>query len=515
MSVIIYNTPMRVYKSAPLKCTWTASRHPAIFTFLRKDSIVGTYTNVGGKVRLTIPGSVADPAFLGITAGSTIAVADLNGYYNKVTTVTAMILPGTPDYIFDTGLDWAGVPPSGGWCNLLDVPNYYVDVVVRGKPGLTGQETDFGTARISTDAMGFGRFDAGEYLNGYNKKINGFKYDVRNKVDPYVWGQYRLNYRERFVGSSVKSYIEDVTLYYYVDATKYLKSEYGQNMADYVPIQAVLPANERAKFLTDFPKPTYWHGLPFDLSVILPITVTSRTLGLTANEEQFDTAGTSLGSNDWALNTAKTEGVNRLTLDGTLTGLPYPSYVPELEYWINSNDVPQETYYVDDYIQDNYYETLPNIPIAPEEITERKRIKLAEACPDNLFFVAWRNSKGGWSYWAFQKTQEYNSAVKMGAMFGTEPDDLEMAMEREASTIIEHTEKVTVGARVEAEDVVGLKFIESSPKVQLLLNPFDTVNAPSWLTLKINPKGTKYRSDSPMVDVEYEFYLPDYYTVPN
>jgi len=515
MSVIIETTPMRFHKSAPFKCTWNASRHPAIFTFLRKDAFIGTYVNNAGKLRVVLPGAAAGPMFSSMVVGSRVSMCDVGNTYNKVATVTFIASLGTPDYIFDTDLNWVGIPGALGWCNFLDTVNYYVEVKVLGKPGTTGQEVEYGAARISVNALGYGRFDAAEYLNGYVYKVNGYKYDQRNATDPYVWGQYRLNYRERYVGSTVKPFINDVTIFYYVDATKYLKSEYGQNLADYVPIQFSVPATDRAKFLTDFPKPTYFQGLPFSLSCIFPVSLTSRTVGLTANEEQYDKAGVSLGPNDWALNIVKVEGVQRLALDATLTATPYPDFVGELDYWINCNDVPQETYFVDTYIDDAYYETLPLVPVAAEEVTERKRIKIATPCPDNLFFVAWRNSKGGWSYWAFQKTQEYNSAVKPGPMFGTEPDELVNAMEREVSTYIEHAMKVTVGAQVDAEDVEGLKFIESSPKVQLLLNPFDTVNAPSWLTLKINPKGTKYRSDSPKVDIEYEFYLPDYYTVPN
>lgn len=513
MSVFITATPTRANKETPLISFWNCSRHPVIFTFQRIDWFVGTYSNNAGKLRITLINPPSTSVFYNAQVGSLLAIGDNNNNYNKVATITAVVSAGTPDFIFDTNIDFNGTPISGGWVNLLDVLNYYVDVVIYGKPGLTGQEVPFGSARVSVNAMGKGMLDVQEYLNGYNKKINGYEYNQRNEMDPYVWGQYRLEYRERWVGKIVGAYLVNSQTFYYVDATKYLKSPYGQNLCDYLPFNYNL--TNKAKFLTDFEKPTYWQGLPFSLSFILPIELTAGTIGITANEEQFDKAGASLGPNDWALNIVKNYGVQRLALDATITGTPYPDYVGELDYWLNTNDVPQQTYLVDTYIDPDYYETLPAVSITPQQISEKKRIKIATPCPDRLFFVAWRNTKGGWSYWAFQKTQEYNSSVKVGGYFGSEPNDLEYAMEREVSTFIEHNEKITVGALVDVADLDGLKFIESSPRVQLLLNPFDTLNPPSWLTLKINPKGTKWRSDGGKTLVEYDFYLPEFYTVPN
>lgn len=513
MSVVISATPKRDHKEGPYSSYWNCSRHPAIFTFIRKDSAITTFLSVGGKLRIVLTSPNPTSVFYDAVVGSSIAVADNNNAYNKVGTITAVVLPGTPDFIFDTDINFVGSPPAGGWVNLLDVKNYYLDVAIYGKPPIIGQTVPYGSARVSVNAFGYGTLDVHEYLNGYIKKINAFQYAVRNQMDPHVWGQYRIEYRERWVGKVAGPYTVDLGIYYFVDATKYLKSPYGQNLCDYVPFNATL--TNKAKFLTDFEKPTYWQGLPFSLSFIFPIELTSRTVGMTANEEQFDKSGASLGPNDWALSIVKNFGVQRLTLDATMTGTPYPDYVGELDYWINTGDIPAETYLVDTYIDPDYYETLPPVTLTPTQVSEKKRIKVATTCPENLFFVAWRNSKGGWSYWAFQKTQEYANTIKVGGYFGTEPQDLEYAMEREVSTFIDHAEKVTVGALVDIEDLDGLKFIESSPRVQLLLNPFDTLNPPSWLTLKINPKGTKYRSDAQRVEVEFDFYLPDFYTVPN
>jgi len=502
--IIISQVPNRSHTENDVRiCRWNSSRHPILFQFWRADAVIGNFADVSGFLAIGFP--LSQIAVAGTVTGDSIYISDgAGGLYDIVGTVTAHDTTNGLFYYFETDIPFNGVPVSGGYMNLMNRQGYYIQVEILGTDPISQVQKVWGTSRVSTNPKGYARFDASGYLNGYVDKVNSFLYTAKNQRDRFVYGSYKLRYTGIWVDGQESITTTDGTVYYFCDNVQQLQKKYGQNLCEYYPFNDAA-LTEKAKFLSDFLKPTYFVGYPFDLSCIIPAFI-GNSVGATAMEDMLLSNGTSDGQQDEALTLFKEESVQRIMLKGD-----YNSNIKSIDFWLQANDVPEESYFVPTYIDPTYYETTGGSPFTPFIITEKKRIKIATPCEPNPVYLAWRNTMGGWSYWLFSRTQEINIGAKINGTFGVEPDDLEDAMARELSTTTSQIEKMTLGGVVDVEDISGLKYLEGSPRVQMLVSQ----NPVKWMTVNISPKGIKYSTPQPQVNVEFDILMPEYYTVPN
>lgn len=502
MSVIIVENPIRNHsENVTNQSKWSASRHPYLFKFWRIDVVIQAYVDNGGLLRIIA--ATTQTAASELIVGSSIAVNDL-GTYNVSGKVTAVINTGTPNYMFDTDIPYAGAPPAGGYLNILSRLNYFIEVTIKGTDPISGVQKNWAVLRIDTDNKGYARLDVAGCLNGYVDKKNDYDYSTKNVIDPYVWGEFSLSYQSKWLNGEDPTIFNDPNVYFFIDGTKTLLAKYGQNFCDYLPFNND-SLTEKAKFLSDFTRPTYFVGYPFDLSVIIP-KVFGTSIGLTGNEERFLLNGASDGTQSEALILYAKESVQRVKI---MQG--YGSTIEQIDFWLQGNSIPESSYYEDGYIADDYFESVGGSLLDPFRITEKKRIKIVRPCEKNVVYLCWRNTKGGWSYWLFNKFQEASVNTSIAGYFGQEPDNLETGITRELTTVASVQEKITVGAQVDLEDLSGLKFLEGSPRILMLysLSPI------RWLTVRVSPKGVKYRTDAQNTVVEFDLLLPEHYTIPN
>lgn len=500
--IIISKVPSRPLKENALRVSrWNSSRHPVMFEFWRVDVVIQNYVDNGGL--LTIIANLSQTAALTIVTGAQIYVRDFSGNYDTAGTVTLADTSNGFNYYFETDIPFNGTPVLGGYLNILTRESYYVEVEVLGTDPISQVQRVWATLRTDPDPSGFGELNIQSALNGYLRKQNTFNYTSKNQLDRMVYGRYKLRYTGKWINGQEPVTYTDGTDYYFVDATKYLLNAYGQNFADHLPFNDDTLV-EKAKFLCDFTKPTYFVGYPFDLSCIIPEFV-GNSIGCVGHEDMFVAGGVSIGVQTEALNLFKTEAVQRIRLKGA-----FDPTVREIDFWLQASDVPEENYYLPGYIDSGYYETLGGSAITPFRITEKKRIKVNQDCVKLGVYLAWRGSKG-WNYWLFKNTQEINIATKVEGVFASEPTDLEFAMSRETTTTTNTQEKMTLGGQVALEDVSGFRYFEGSPCIQMLVSQ----DPLQWITVKISPKGVKFRTDAPYVNIEFDIILPQYYTVPN
>lgn len=502
--IIIQSAPYKPHTENSIRISWwNCSRHPMLFTFWRIDMVIGAMAAMtSGKTAIQF--ALTQTAALELNEGDTVFVKTADGLYNTTGTLTYVDTSNGSFYYIETDIDWVGAPVGGGYVNNLSRSGYYVEAEILGTDPVSGTQRVWGTARVSTNNEGFARLDASGYLHGYVDKVNGYDYTTKNVIDPYVFGSFVLRYTGKWVNGSESTTYTDTNRVWFVDAVKNLLSKYGQNLCDYLPFNDST-LTEKAKFLCDFERPTYFQGYPFDLSVIVPDFV-GNSVGATANEERHLVDGTVDGTSDTALIQYKENAVQRVKLVES-----YATDITDIDFWLNAGDLAQEDYIESGYIDSNYFESIGAVAVSPFRFTEIKNIKVVNPCDDSPIYLAWRNSKGGWSYWLFTKFQEHNIGSKVSGVVGQEPDDLETAMHREITTSIRQSEKITVGGVVKIEDISGLRYLESSPRVQMLISQSPL----TWLTVQMAPKGIKYRTDGNNIDVEFDILLPETYTIPN
>jgi len=470
---------------------------------------IETYVDNGGFLRIIA--NTAQTAALEIQIGTQIYVKDFDNKYATAGFVTTVVSGGVPNFIFDTDIPFNGIPVLGGYLNILARASYFVEVTIQGRNPITGVTSTWATARVDTDPAGFGKLNLEGYLNGYVDKVNAYDYYTKNVIDPYVFGSFRLLYTGKWVNGEESFTITDGAIYYFCDNTKKLLDQYGQNLCDYIPF-ADSTLSIKGKFLCDFNKPTFFRGYPFDLSVIIPEAF-GTSVGMTANEERFFANGISDGTQDEAMILYKEETVQRVKVMDN-----YDPDIAEIDFWLQGDSVPDEEYFEDGYIDDGYFVTIGGSILTPYRVTEKKRIKIVDPCLKNPLYLAWRNTKGGWSYWLFDRYQEHNITTKIDGTFSNEGDYLETSISRDIITDASAAEKIKLFTQISRDDISGFQHFEKSPRILMFISQdlsSEPPPPPVWLEVKAVPKGITYRNDADKLILELEIVLPEHYTIPN
>lgn len=468
--------------NASLESQWLCARHPILFKLQRRDYTVISCNSDGfGQVVVKCDYDPELPAE--ILAGDEIYFAsELNAegvpdYYGVVGTVTSVATNVGVEHLIYTNYPIEAASTGSGYVNVVKRRNYYLDVEI--------DVTDTNTliqhqvpCKLKGGVDGNMRMDVSEFITTYLVKEAPDNYSFINFKDPDSFGKFSIVTQEHWNGSS-ESEVGDLTEYFFVDAVKYVNDLYGQNLCDYLMFP--LEFTPLAKWLSDFETPTFFAGFPFCLSFIYPDEMLGKTIR--RNELERNSNGGAISTIQTDLDADQIGGVNRMTLTET-----YSAGTKYLEVNIDFND------------------GVDNIPLL-----ESKRIKLGDACGKNPVYLAWKNTKGGWSYWLFEKNQTIGYATRSGQIVNREPDDLANQNFRSFVTQNEMMKKIVCGATVSNADLEGIKGIESSPAVYL----FTGVSSYTWLRMQITPKGFQYQTKGMTSEIQIELNYPELYTVSN
>lgn len=236
---------------------WNAASNPIVFKYQRKDfAIESVFSSTATQVAITL--SVALPYDLQLLAINNIVFVNTAKYwyYGKVDVINAVA--GKSQIIITTA--YLGDDGSG----FLIIPNaktgYHIETeITNGKTVVIGQHTP--------DLYGYTKAGLQEYLSLLVRPVDLYNYMKASWKDPNLSQPYTIRYREVWdTGSS--TWFTETPTYFVTYAAMQLQEQFGGNMANYVTFMNVLLNRFRAKWLTDFEKPTFWIGLPFEMSFI-------------------------------------------------------------------------------------------------------------------------------------------------------------------------------------------------------------------------------------------------------
>lgn len=310
MSVSITSYPDKVLNTDPSEISkWNAVFQPIKFAFQRKDFIISTCSNSSGKVKVNW---FADEP-REISVGDDVYVR--SGQYDFTGTVLS-IDPGETFIVVDKTFNGNSV---GGYCNAMTGrPNYFISVKIYTIINTT--YTYLGVAEPKPNTKGAVDLDLSPFIRSRVSFKNTNTYDQINKAYQDMGGRFNIIYKEQWDGNEDDDYTDftNNNIRYWVAAAKQIQSPGGFNMSPYVtfPPDSVSPLMEssKAKFMSDFERPTYFVGYPFDLSFIYSENVSA--LGVYRKEIRKDLNGQELSNDSSQLLPAEAIMPNGLCLSG-------------------------------------------------------------------------------------------------------------------------------------------------------------------------------------------------------
>jgi hypothetical protein len=246
----------------------------------------------------------------------------------------------------------------GGYLNFITArPNYYCLTNVL--------EVEDGTYAVVSqsinkpDASGKIILDVSEYLKATIGYTDAFGYDTLNWRDPNAGSMFNITYCENWTGyEGPFSPIVDTNLFYIVNSTKQIQQRYGSNMGEYVPFKNYEEADIRAKFLSDFARPTYFPGYPFSLGFIYSDSIADRAIR--KSEETYNVNGVLGVAMYRTIDTSQGHGVNRLMLSPD----SWVGTVGFVKVWLEVDPllVDMGSYFASGYGDSTYTEESASLP---------------------------------------------------------------------------------------------------------------------------------------------------------
>jgi hypothetical protein len=464
---------------------WTCSHLPVMYHLQHWTAEVLGAVDNGGLARLQMPGATPVGTF---TAGDWVYVnTTLHVGYFEVTHVyyfTSLYVTINTPYI-STGCTGYAVNSS--------TPNYHIEVNVNGWNHSTQAYEVWATVNLFPDIYGLSRFDVHDFINKYIVHQND-NLTVRNVLNENAGSYFYLSWTEIWTDSAESLEVDGggtPNLCYFVSAVKQLGAEYGNNLAEYVPfVDAITDGGFfYAKFLTDFTKPTYFRGYPFELAYIISETVEALALiSISYNTINYLNATVDTGFD--YIDPDDLIGVNRIAIVGQLSGDPAVLY-DEGDVAENLLPIAEDVWIVD---EDN-----------SQRLTEVLRVNVVTTCL-GLPFIRWKGTKGQWNFWRFNK--EYTTQTKHNniTVKGIWNEDVENATGNFEVIKKWKQTALTLFSRIKAEDFTGMETIEESPMIQMWVNN-------KWFNVMLAGNGFKYKYSASFVNIEVTILLSDKYTI--
>jgi len=305
--ITLVNTPACHNEDDPsIISRWVATECPILFTLLRRDwYVISTFDN-GGLVGINILGDFTgnDDDVIALYDETTGAM-----YTGTITDSSAAPILLT-DITYVAGMEFRYMNDHTLY------PNYYFE----GRLTIEGVLEPL-TVTASPDRFGLADLDVSGILRIHTAIGKVTNYLSLIQKDTNKSGNFTLEYRGCWFGSD-EDYIQEgietspveANVWYFAEAVR--SEEQGCNLAEYVPSD-----ENEAPFLNQFDQPVYWHGLPFDLSFILPeIAEVTPEADITVTIKVYDSTHSQIGVDIVQTITAdELEGyVNSLNIDSAL-----------------------------------------------------------------------------------------------------------------------------------------------------------------------------------------------------
>jgi len=493
-----------------LRSKWSCSQNPIVFHLQRMDHIINTITGNGNPDEIVI--TTADLVTMSnplqfnpsLTTGDTIYV-NARGYVGVAEVLSITGGSGSDYVITAEGLTFIG-NIAGGYFNINTRVNYFVTVEVYGYNHATGIYEVFGSQRIAPDSAGLGIARVNKLLNKY-MKFEADPIAARNELNINVSSRFYITTTEVWIGSNETLVSDSANEYYFINAVKQIGETYGSNLADYIPFAVDTAGNPKAKWLTDFERPSWFVGHDVDFSIIKSDSLDGHTM--TLEQEYQNGLEAAIGAIDVDLDILQSVGVHRISPIGALSGDdPLVTGTKFIDIWLEVDGISQSRYVQEDYVADDYAESLPPsvTPVTPYRVTNKLKIKVKTACAGPLF--RWVNSKGGWDRWRFSEKQFSGVETENAGSRNVYADDIEDSFSVNEIISKASRQPVKVFTKIEQDDVSGFVSLFESPCVQIYNSTLS-----KYQTVELQTKSFQYNNLQSLIPIELVFTMPERNTV--
>jgi len=503
MSLSIDIRPERDFNGdSNLRSKWNCSYLPTIFQMQRSDYPISSITGntIPDQLVITVPDIYVIPIVIG-------DIIYINArYYTGNVTVENLTGGSGSDYIITvSGLIFIG-NSLGGYLNFSSRRNYYATVGVMLYNRTTGIYEQAGSLRLAPDNAGLIIADVSGLLNKYIIHQNDLL-TVRQDLNVNAGSNYYITTQEHWIGSDELPYSDSSNIYYFTPSVKQLGAAYGNNLADYVPFSVDTVGQVKAKWLTDFERPSWFVGRDVDFSVIISESLAGNLI--TLEQEYQNAAETAIGAIDADLDTSLGAGVYRVAPIGAVAGDdPLVAGTKFIDLWLEVGGISQQRYVQEDYVDDDYAEAVPPVvtPITPYRVTERQKVKVKSPCEGSLF--RWKNSLGGWDRWVF--SPKYYSGVEATPQGSRNIYNRDVEDAYSTGELIQKASRkpIKVYTRIEQDDVTGFISLFDSPVVQIYDEQLS-----KYLTVELQTKGFQFNNYQSLIPIELVFTMPERNTI--
>jgi hypothetical protein len=306
MAITLITDPSYEIQVSPaIKSRWLATESPNNFRLLRRDWIVSAIAAAGSP---TVSLLTVTTDYTG-TVGSVIALYSAhNGamYTGEVLVIDAALREITTSIDFVTGMTTGYLQD-----NTLHAGYYF-----EGRLTINNVLHPL-TIYATPDTYGYADLDVSGILRIMTSLGKTGDYSETVMKEPTKSGRFTLEYRECWYGSD-EAWTEEENIWYYGEVVQ--SEEQGSNLHEYVAEVTGAP------FLNLFERPVYFHGLPFDLSFIIPDTTASPEVDLTITIKNYNSANTPGTTHVYTIPSTDLAGfINSLTIDASIidTGAAY------------------------------------------------------------------------------------------------------------------------------------------------------------------------------------------------
>ena len=238
---------------------------------------------------------------------------------------------------------------TGGYF-VLARPGYYIEATwSKWNPVTLAYDVKATTLhRIKLQLMS-GNISAQGITRTFLSLDDDFAYNAINKADVYLSARARVRFREGWTVNGVQTispgYGGVTSDFYVINAAKQLQQKYGVNMAENYPDWS--NAQIKADIISDFKTPTYYPGLPWDVTFVYPETGNPNNL---KRATELYRGNTQIGFKQSLIDKTQLGYLNRLTMRK-----PVGRNVTKVKIYLMNNWSNTTSFYVDQgYVTSGY-----------------------------------------------------------------------------------------------------------------------------------------------------------------
>ena len=452
--------------SPPIESRWVAVHNPVYLEYQRKDYEFADITQSGG--------------FLVLVFGSATGAAQGNrlfiscSQYVGLATITS--LSGN-NLVTDVSISLPAGTFPGYANNLTQRANYFIEIQIM---PFTGGIIPLASLQASPDTTGKIGVDISGALQSFTSNLDGLP--IQDTPDTQTIDEnatIRFKYKARELwrppsGLVTQEFGSLSANCYGINGAFPIGHLFNGNYAEYYP-----NTDSPKKFITDFVRPKYFEGWPFDIAFIFPNDFSSTDINLITSG--YDVNGVQ--------QSGSAVGINETALQNYLVRA-----VPDLDFSSATNPV------VELLIQMQV--DAGNIPILNNLFID---VVPAAQCCDGVF-LKWLGEKGNRSYYFFNLRYSESMQVDGGDTYQTAFDGISDLRERANWFNKKAYKKLTVGANgISRNDAEGLKSLLKSTKV-------DYYDKNTGLTTGVLVEPSTFtigRGDDTLFNVELSIVFPE------